>query len=228
MITWFQNLEFIEQVFAVFAIPATLVLILQTVLLLVGLGTGGAADSSLDSDTSGIGDGSDFDTGSLDAGTTFDGTGHAQGGGLHDHGFRLFTIRGFITFFTLFGWTGLVCNQSGMPRAASVLIATAAGFAGMAVTAYVLRTVLNLQSDGTMNLANSIGKTATVYIRIPARRSEKGKVNLILQEKLVEVSAVTDEETDLPAGGEVVVVGMSSNDTLLVAVKHPVKKPALK
>lgn len=215
---WFQSLRLIEQFFAVFAVPATLVLILQTVMLLLGLGGSGGADTGLESDTSGIGEvpaeGTDFDVSDASGAESADA--HE---GYQDTGLRMFTVRGLITFFTLFGWTGLVCIQSGLHNAVCLFVAAVAGLAGMVVTALVMRAVLKLQIDGTANLANALGKTATVYIRVPAKRSERGKVNLVMQEKLMELSAVTDEDVDLPAGSEVVVVGLSSSDTLIVAVK---------
>ena len=249
MISWFQSLELIEQIFAICAVPATLVLILQTVLLIIGLGTGGGSD--LESDTSGIGDaahgadfdadgaGFEFDAGHFDGHDGF-GDAHIHGGGhdhgfagghdegsesahSHDAGFRMFTVRGFVTFFTLFGWTGLASYQSGLLHAISVGIAFAAGIAGMLITAWVMKSIMRLQSDGSINLMNALGKPATVYIPVRQRRTGKGKVNLIIQERLVEASAVTDEEFDLPSGSEVVVVGMSSVDTLLVAMKDPAR-----
>ena len=98
---WFQSLELMEQIFAICAVPATVLLVLQTILLLFGLGSVGASDMS--SNTSGIGDGGynifgDGDADSIDA--------------PHDIGFRMFTVRGLVTFFALFGWTGLVCLQA--------------------------------------------------------------------------------------------------------------------
>jgi len=194
---------------------------LQTILLLVGFGSSGGADTDLDSDTSGLGEGGSFDGGGdFDVGgdTDFD-VGHSHGAPA-DTGFQLFTVRGFITFFTLFGWTGLVCYQSGFPTAACLIIAAGAGILGMAVTAYIMKSMMKLQSDGSLKLSNAIGKTATVYIRVPASRADRGKVNLVVQERLIEVNAVTDEPFDLLYGSEVVVVGMSSVDTLLVSAKN--------
>jgi len=228
MSAWWNSLQLIEQVFLLFAIPSTIVLVLQTLMLLIGLGSSGGADSDLDSDTSGIGDVSGYDGAGagdvhMDMGGDFDASHDHAGthGGEHDSGFRMFTVRGFITFFTLFGWTGLVCIQAGTPYAVSVVVALLAGAAGMAITAWAMMSVMKLQSDGSINLVNAIGKTATVYIRVPGGRTDRGKVNLVIQEKLIEASAVTDEENDLTVGSEVVVIGMSSNDTLLVAVKNP-------
>ena len=218
MSDWWQSRAMIEQIFLIFAVPSTFILILQTILLLIGLGGGGGADADLDSDVSGIGDG-DFsvDSAELDLGDVADDVSDNN----VDAGFRIFTVRGFITFFTLFGWTGLVCFQAGMPNAVCVTMGVTVGMAGMALTAYILKAVLNLQSDGSLNLVNAVGKTATVYIRVPGKRADRGKVNVVIQERLIEACAVTDEDVDIASGSEVVVVGMSSIDTLLVAPKNP-------
>ena len=225
---WFQSLVLMEQIFAVCAVPATVVLVLQTAMLLFGLGGSGGSDSDLDSDVSGVGDGADMDAGGtdiydghdFDVGHDFDaGHGHDHNGSTADTGLRLFTVRGIITFFTLFGWTGLACMQSFGEPTVSIMVAFLVGIAGMAVTAFIMKSVLRLQSDGTVDLTNALGKSASVYIRIPKERSGRGKVNVIVQEQLRELSAVTDEGFDLPTDSEVVVVGMTSGDTLLVASK---------
>ena len=58
-----------------------------------------------------------------------------------------------------------------------------------------------------------------MYISVPPQRSAKGKVNLLIQGKLEELDAVTDEETPLPFGTEVVVTGISGGNTLIVRRK---------
>ena len=86
MLAWWNSLTILEQVFACIAIAATVVLIIQSILLLFGIGFGGGeADAGgLDTDFS-----TDFDAGSAgDAG-------HVD---MHDvadadSGLSLFTIR---------------------------------------------------------------------------------------------------------------------------------------
>jgi len=85
--------------------------------------------------------------------------------------------------------------------------------------AILLKGTLRLQSDGSVRLPNAIGKPASVYIRVPARRSGRGKVNVTVQECLIEADAVTDGETDIATGMEVTVVGMADPNTLLVTSK---------
>ena len=51
MLNWWMNLDLIQQIFSLIAIPSTLILLVQTILLLIGLGDGGEADGgALDAD----------------------------------------------------------------------------------------------------------------------------------------------------------------------------------
>ena len=58
-----------------------------------------------------------------------------------------------------------------------------------------------------------------MYLTVPASRSGEGKVNVLLQGSYVEREAVTDEDTPLPTGAEVIVVGVSGQTTLVVKRK---------
>ena len=70
-----------------------------------------------------------------------------------------------------------------------------------------------------MNLKYALGVSGNIYITVPPRRSGKGKVNIIVQGKLEELDAVTDEELPLPFGTEIVVIGLSGGNTLVVRRK---------
>ncbi|MBO4452824.1 MAG: hypothetical protein J5793_02710, partial [Clostridia bacterium] len=145
---------------------------------------------------------------------------HDGGHDVHDGGLRLFTLRGLIAFFTITGWTGALCCSGGMETGWAALIAVAAGFAAMLVVALLMKLMLSLQSDGTENIRDAIGVSGTVYLRIPAKRAGKGKVSAIIRGKLCEKNAVTDEETELVYGEEIIVTGVSGEDTLIVRRKN--------
>jgi hypothetical protein len=55
-----------------------------------------------------------------------------------------------------------------------------------------------------------------VYIPIPAERKGPGKVQLSMQNRIVEFLAVTDEGDRLKTGEAVEVVGLAGSDTLEV------------
>lgn len=207
------SLTLLEQIFACVAIPSTLVLVIQTILTLIGLGGSDAdADAQIDIDT-------DVDT-ETDADTDVDaGADVTDVGGVHDLGLRVFTIRGLIAFLTLFGWTGLAVSRSGGNTFLSVTAALLAGIIAMLVIAVLLKLSLKLQHDGTLDYRNALGVSGTVYITVPPSRTEKGKVNVVVQGALMELEAVTDEETPIKYGTEIVVIGISGSNTLVVKRK---------
>ncbi len=219
MMDWWNALSSIEHFFALVAIPATLLLLIQTILLLFGLG-GGGHDTHMDAHGAELDVHTDFDTNDLPLDHDHDLHGYAEAG--HDLGLQLFTIKGVVAFCSIFGWSGLACMQGGLGIALSLLISFAAGLLAMLAIAYIMKAALRLQVNGTVSFQNAIGKTATIYLRVPAERADHGKVNLVVQESYIEADAVTDENQDLLPGHEVVVVGLTGPNTLLVASK---KKP---
>ena len=189
MAAWWQSLSALDHVLLYIAVPATLILLIQTVLLFAG----GAFDS-------------DGDAGVPDAdGPDFDGP-DADGGPLHeaaadpetpDTGLHLFTVRGVVAFLAVF-------------------LAIPIGFAGMVGIALAVRQALRLQYDGTLDLRNALGRTGTVYLTVPPGRSSPGKVTLTVQEQLTEFEALTDSPAPIPTGSPVRVTGLAGRGALLV------------
>lgn len=239
MNAWWASLTWLEKIFAYVAFPATLLLLLQTLMLLFGLGndSDGDADADVDLDGDGVpdldldGDGvpdldadfdadvdSDFDAdtdGDTDAETDVDAGGHS---GLFA-GLKLFTLRGIVAFLAVCGWGGLWLLRMGMHPIFAVFLAIAMGFWAMLLMALFLRVALKLQDDGTLDFRNALGTAGTVYLTIPARRAGEGKVHVVVQDQLRELEAVTDEESPIPTGSEIVVVGLSGGNTLVVCRK---------
>lgn len=223
MLSWWASLTAAEQIFAYVAIPATMILLLQTLLLLFGLG-------DHDSDTDAGGHDHDMipdhdlpdDTVDVDAHLPEDGVfgdDHPDVISHGDSGLRLFTLRGIVAFFAVMGWTGLTLLRRDISLVPSVVIALAAGLLAMVLVALALRWFYRNQSSGNMEIRNALGASGTVYITIPPARQEQGKVNLMLDGQYVELSAVTDNETPIPTGTEVTVVGISGLNTLVVKRK---------
>ena len=88
----------------------------------------------------------------------------------------------------------------------------------MVLIAWLMRSMLKLQSSGNLEPKNAVGKAGVVYITIPGERSGSGKVNLLVQERFAEMDAVTDGEP-IPTGREVIVVGVTTLGTLIVKAK---------
>lgn len=209
MINWWIALGSAGQVFACIAIPATVILLIQMVLTLIGLGSDG------DADTDGVDtDGADEEIILDDADEAF------EKGEAFDAGLRLFTLRGLIAFFSVMGWVGTICCGEGINLTLSILISVASGFLAMLVIALLMKWLFSLQYDGTEDIREALGVSGTVYMRIPPSRTGKGKISAVIQGKLCEKSAVTDEETMINRDEEVTVVGISGEETLIVRRKH--------
>lgn len=248
MNAWWASLTWLERIFAYVAFPATLLLLLQTLMLLFGLGNDSGGDGTdldgdgvpdLDLDGDGVpdldldGDGvPDLDLdGDGIPDTDLDGDGgpgdvDADGDGIPDSGhgglfagLKLFTLRGLVAFFAVCGWGGLWLLRMGMHPIFAVFLAIAMGFWAMLLMALFLRVALTLQDDGTLDFRNALGKAGTVYLTIPACRGGEGKVHVVVQDQLRELEAVTDEEGSIPTGTEIVVVGLSGGNTLVVCRK---------
>ncbi len=202
MTEWWIALGSAGQVFACIAIPATVMLIVQMILTLIGLG-GDDADADFDDSSEG----------------TFD-TDHSDDIDVSDGALRVFTLRGLIAFFSVMGWVGTICCGTELHLAISILISVASGVLAMIVIALLMKWLFSLQYDGTENIGDALGVSGTVYVRIPPSRSGKGKVTAIVQGKLCERDAVTDEETMLNYGEEITVIGISGEETLIVRRKN--------
>ena len=222
MTQWWDSLAVLQQVFYYVAVPFTVVLLIQAVMTLIGLGNSGVdADGDVDSDFDADMDG-DFDA---DMDGDFDADFDADGGIDADvesfepspglSGFRFFTVRGIVAFFCIFGWTGATLFETTLPSIWVILLAVAAGFFAMFVIGLMFFGIRKLQSSGNIKYSNAVGKTASVYIPIPPKREGTGKIMVTVQERLIEADAITDEETKLKTGETVKIINTVGN-TLVV------------
>ncbi len=214
MSQWWAALTALQRVFACVALPATFVLVIQTVMVLFGLG-----DHDMDDvGGAGIDSGSALD-GVHDGGFDVHDAHHVHDGGQDGHGdgLALFSVRGIVAFFAVGGWAGIVTAGMRIPAVLAVLIAWACGSAALYGIALLFRFASRLQSAGNMSLHNAVGKTASVYITIPGGRRGTGKVTLTFQGRFTECDAVTDAPIDLKTGTAVDVVDLADENTLLVA-----------
>lgn len=213
MFEWWNSLGITMQVFYCIAIPATLIIVIQTILLMIGIGHGGEGVEF--SDTSGI-DGLDVPDMPADIPTDMPGA-HAIDGCEHtaigdgsnpaDFGtMQLFTLQGIMTFLCVFGWTGIICTSLGLHVAIAVIIALVLGFLAMLGVAKVLQLTRRLTQDGSLDVRRLLGEKGRVYIPIPANESGEGKVTIAAGERFIELSAVTDEQEAIPTGTQVRII----------------------
>ena len=210
IVEWWNALGVATQVFYCIALPSTLLLLIQTVMMFLGMGED--ADSIDDVD--------------IDGAELSEADGVFGDGALSEvqdvfglDGLRIFTIRGLIAFFVVFGWVGIVMLGADVNLWITVPVAAVCGFAMMVALAFLVRGVMQLRSDGNTDNRNAIGIAGKVHLTVPPSRSGEGKVHVMLQGSYVERNAVTDSEEAIPTGCEVVVVGVSGQTDLIVKKK---------
>ncbi len=186
-------MDLIGQIFALIAIPSTLVLLVQTVLVLFG----GESD--------------------LDDGIDLNGNGQVDtpGDGGAD-GMALFSLRGIMAMAAVGGWSGLVMYEAGINIAITIILACAFGFMALVGIAWIMKLSSKLQSSGNIDLGHAVGKVGTVYIPVPASMKGAGKVNITVQERFIEVNAMTTADRKLTTGESVRVVATDETGMLVV------------
>ena len=123
--------------------------------------------------------------------------------------------------FCVAGWAGVVFVDLGLAPIPAVLLAILCGVAALFGIAYLMKAVLKLQSNGNIQIGGAVGKTGEVYIPIPAKGQGRGKINLTLQDRFIEVDAITRAEEPLKTGETVRVV--STDEAGLVVVERVVE-----
>lgn len=206
MFEWWSALTFASQVFYCIAIPATMVLLIQTIMMFIGFGEDGDGADELD-----------FDDGLEDGLSDSDFSEAQEALGLE--GLRIFTIRGIIAFFVVFGWVGVVMESAEIKLIWTLIAAFISGFAMMLLLAFLFQSLMKLRSDGNADNRNALGTSGKVHLTIPPERTGEGKVHIMLQGSYVERSAVTDSPEPIPTGCEVIVVGVSGQTELIVRKK---------
>lgn len=189
---WWNSIPAFEKIFWYFAIPFSIVFSLQLILTMIGIDW---HDSDFE-----VHDDFDInhDADSMD-------------------GFRLFTLRNFIIFFTGFGWAGIFAVHAGFNPIVTVLIAFMVGSFLMFAVTGILFCMTKLTQSGNIRLSNAVNAPGRVYLPIPGKMSGMGQVQLTIQGSLREMEAMTQEE-DLPTGTPVTVTEVV-NDQILVVKK---------
>lgn len=207
-----------QQVMALFALPATAVLIIQTIMLLFGFGHDGGADApdgGIDLTDSDVMTGDADFSGSV-SDTAGDGdTWLSEGDVDFDSGLRLLTVRGMVAFFAVGGWVGIAAIDLGAKVWLASLAAVAAGLVALWLVAVIFKALMRLQSSGNVDLKNAVGVIGEVYLRIPPEMQGQGKVSVQIQERLIEAAAMTKSSVELKSGSSVRVVAVRG-DRLLV------------
>ncbi len=188
-------------IFVLCAVIGGTILVCQFVLTLVGFGhdVGELAhDVSVDVHT---------DTGA----DAHDGTDHhADESGQHGSSwlFGVISFRTLVAASAFFGLAGLASDSAGFGLPLQMLIAIASGAGAMFAVHALVKQMGRLTQDQTLKVQRAIGHVGTVYIPIPAQKASAGKIQLSLQNRVVEYEAITGGDEKLPTGSKVRVIAV--------------------
>jgi hypothetical protein len=204
----------LSTIYLIAAVVGGTVLVCQFVLTLMGMGDDGAdmGDASFDGDVTG-----DAVHAGHDHATTLSEA--ADGEFQHPDSSWLFGILSFRTLVAasaFFGAAGSAALAAGFSQPMSLIVAAAVGLGAMYGMYGLMRLISGLKSSGNERIRNALGRPATVYIPIPAARKGAGKVQLSMQNRIVEYQAVTEDDEPLKTGQSVQVVGIVGSDVVKV------------
>ena len=190
MMDLFNSLEPLQKFFWTIACCASLVFIIQTVMTFIGLGT----------DT-------DVDAGPMDGSVDSMEDGSLSG---------VFSFRNLVNFLLGYGWAGVLLHDSIESGLLLQVVAIAVGLLFVLAFVFMFRQVMKLSHDGSFKMQETVGLKADVYLRIPAARSGRGKVQVSVKGSVHEIDAMTDNTEEIATGAQVKIVKVLGDDLLLV------------
>ena len=112
---------------------------------------------------------------------------------------------------TFFGLVGLAAEKAGQVVGVQLLLAVSAGIGAMYGVHWLIRSIGRLGEDATLRVKSALGQEGTVYVPIAGEKAAAGKIQLKMQNRLVEYEAVTSFRERLTTGTKVRVVGIAGN-----------------
>lgn len=189
MIEWWNSLDFVMKIFWCITIAASLIFIIQTIMVFVGADTGADFDADFDlpSDT---GDG--------------------------DPGMGLLTFRNFVNFFLGFGWSAVLLRDSINSISILLLVSIVIGVLLVFLVMMVYKWLGSMQESGNIDVFKQAPEChGKVYLTVPAHRRGSGKVQITINDAIREYTAMTDGE-ELVTGTQIRVIEAINASTLLV------------
>lgn len=132
-----------------------------------------------------------------------------------DGGFGLVSILSITAFLMGAGWMGLVSEvEWELADGWSALLSVLFGFTMMMLASSLMFWMRRMSHEPKADRRTAVGKTATVYMTIPAGGTGKVRVNVSGQVVLVDARSAV--ERDLPSFTDVKVIAIRDDGVLLV------------
>lgn len=135
-----------------------------------------------------------------------------------DHHFLSFDA--ILFFFKALGWIGVICYSFTKFAPLTIFaISLGSGILTFFLAAYALAKMRNLESSGTLDLRNAIGKVGTVYLSIPANAGGSGQIQIPIQGRLETLDAKSPDDS-IRTGQKVLVYDVKDNVLLVSPYKE--------
>ncbi|MCC9609346.1 hypothetical protein LOC68_05680 [Blastopirellula sp. JC732] len=131
--------------------------------------------------------------------------------------FGVLSFKTIVAAIAFFGIAGLAAESANIGDAASLVVAIVFGIAAMYVVHWLMLFIYKLGVDGTTKISDAVGQAAKVYVPIPGENGGQGKIQMQLNNQIVEYAAMTSETEKLATGTSVRVVRVIDDSTLEVA-----------
>ncbi len=134
-----------------------------------------------------------------------------------DASFKALTFQGIMAFMMFFGLGGLyVLEGDSDDTSLAILVGSFFGFGSMYGTGKLFQLFVSLQSDGTVDMDDSIGATGTIYLRIPENGT--GQIQVEADGSLRTYNAKSEDGQPIATGDFAEVLDVISS-TLIVKRK---------
>ena len=121
-------------------------------------------------------------------------------------------VRTVVAFFTFFGIAGMAAQEKGFSPGATLAIAVLSGAVAFGLVAFGMVQLYRLRSSGTVDINNTVGVEAKVYLTVPAERSGEGRVTVPVQGRTQQYKAITSGP-EIPTGQLCRILAVHAADT---------------
>lgn len=131
------------------------------------------------------------------------------------NGINIFSMKNLVNFILGFGWAGVCLKDTISSPFLLVLVSFLVGVAFVAMFVFIYMKTRKLETNGAFRIGDCLGRTAQVYLRIPAGGEGKGKIQISLNGSVQEFDAITEED-EIPSGITVKIIEVMEGEILKV------------
>ena len=130
--------------------------------------------------------------------------------------FQLFSLRNLINFLLGFSWSGIAFYDLIQSKPLLFIVAIVVGIIFVGIFFLIIKQLMKLAEENNFNMDETLGKTAEVYLTIPANKSGKGKVLISVRGSVRELDAMTETDEAITSSTLVKISRIENSNVLIV------------